>query len=314
MAPEQFAQAAVTHNVFGRITPEQKAQLVKSLRDAGHYEAMTGDGVNDVLSLKQANLGIAMESGSQATRSAADIVLLKDSFAALPQAFLEGQRIRNGIRDVLKLFLVRLSCIALLIFATAIVADSFPLMNKHSALVTLIGVGLPTTFIPLWAQPGTARSRQSLVRSMLHFYIPATITITFVALSVYLLYLVKALVDLPPDLELNQVDYGLPRTALVTILIFCELLLIPFLKPPKTVWIAAEPLSGGRYSIVALLSGLVYLAILFISPWREFFELSPLSVLDTGFLGLIALEWCLIVRWTWRTRFFDRFLGINLRS
>jgi len=314
MAAEQFAQAALTHNVFGRITPEQKAQLVKSLRDAGHYVAMTSDGVNDVLSLKQANLGIAMESGSQATRSAADIVLLKDSFAALPQAFLEGQRIRNGIRDVLKLFLVRLSCIALLIFATAIVADSFPLMNKHSALVTLIGVGLPTMFIPLWAQPGK-RSRQSLVRSMLHFYIPATITITFVALSVYLLYLVKGLVDLPPDLELNQVDHGLPRTALVTILIFCELLLIPFLKPPKTVWMAAEPLSGDwRYSIVALLSGLVYLAILFISPWREFFELSPLSVLDTGFLGLIALEWCLIVRWTWRTRFFDRFLGINLRS
>ncbi len=315
MDTAQFTQAALTHHVFGRITPDQKAQLVKSLRDAGHYVAMTGDGVNDVLSLKQANLGIAMESGSQATRSAADIVLLKDSFAALPQAFLEGQRIRNGIRDVLKLFLVRLSCVALLIFATAIVTDSFPLMNKHSALVTLIGVGLPAMFIPIWAQPGTARSQQSLVRSMLHFYIPATLTITFVALSVYLLYLVKAIVDLPPAFELNQVDYGLPRTALVTILIFCELLLIPFLKPPKTIWLGAEPLSGDwRYSIIALVTGIIYLAILFISPWREFFELSPLSAVDTGFLGLIALEWCLIVRWTWRTQFFDRFLGINLRS
>ena len=89
--------------VFGRITPQQKEHLVKSLRKQGNYVAMTGDGVNDVLSLKQANLGIAMESGSQATRNVADIVLLGDKFSALPFALTEGKRIINGMEDIVKL-------------------------------------------------------------------------------------------------------------------------------------------------------------------------------------------------------------------
>ena len=83
MDESQFMEAAERSTVFGRVTPEQKQRLVEALRGNGHYVAMTGDGVNDVLSLKQANLGIAMQSGSQATRDAADIVLLRDSFGAL---------------------------------------------------------------------------------------------------------------------------------------------------------------------------------------------------------------------------------------
>jgi cation-transporting ATPase E len=312
MDDAQFVQAARNYNVFGRITPQQKAQLVRSLRRSGSYVAMTGDGVNDVLSLKQANLGIAMESGSKATRSIADIVLLKDTFEALPHTFLEGQRIQNGIRDVVKLFMVRLSCVALLIFAIAIVSDSFPLLNKHSAIVTLIGVGIPTTFVPIWAQPGECQKR-SLVRSMLHFVIPSTITITLVSLTVYLFYLVSAALDLPPNVGLTELEFNIPRTALVTILVFCELLLLPFLKPPTTAWVGGEPLSGDwRYTWVALALLLVYLLILFIPPLRTFFELSQISLQDCLFLGLVALEWGLIVRLAWRTRFLDRFLGVDL--
>ncbi|XGV96008.1 MAG: HAD-IC family P-type ATPase [Leptolyngbya sp. BL-A-14] len=315
MDDAQFAQAAATATIFGRITPEQKAKLVKALRRRGNYVAMIGDGVNDVLSLKQANLGIAMESGSKATRSVADIVLLQNSFAALPQAFLEGQRIRNGIRDTLSLFLVRMTCITLLIFSTAMVTDSFPLLNKHAALVTLIGVGLPTIVLPLWATPGVkpGEGKRSVVRSRLHFTIPAMLTMTLVALLVYLLYVVAAILDLPPSFGFSQVDYTQPRTALVTILILCELLLIPFLKPPTRAWVAGEPFSGDwRYSFTALGLGVVYLVILALPPLRNFFELAVLSWLDCVFLSFVALEWCLILRALWRTRFFDRFLGTDL--
>ena len=315
MDDAQFAQAAVAATIFGRITPEQKAHLVQALRQQGNYVAMIGDGVNDVLSLKQANLGIAMESGSKATRSVADIVLLKDSFAALPQAFLEGQRIRNGIRDTLTLFLVRMTCITLLIFSTAMVTDSFPLLNKHAALVTLIGVGLPTIVLPLWATPGVrpGDSKRSVVRSRLHFTIPAMLTMTLVALLVYLLYVVAAILDLPPSFDFRQVDYSQPRTALVTILILCELFLLPFLKPPTHAWVAGEPFSGDwRYSLTALGLALVYLSILVLPPLRNFFELAFLSWLDCVFLSVVALEWCLILRSLWRTRFFDRFLGAAL--
>ncbi|MBE9014152.1 HAD-IC family P-type ATPase, partial [Pseudanabaenaceae cyanobacterium LEGE 13415] len=94
-----FIQTAEESTIFGRVTPEQKARLVKSLQSRNHYVAMMGDGVNDVPSLKQANVGVAMESGSQATRGAADIVLLQDTFSALPKIFLEGQRIQNGVAD-----------------------------------------------------------------------------------------------------------------------------------------------------------------------------------------------------------------------
>jgi len=312
MDAAQFAQAAHAYTIFGRITPDQKARLVRALRRSDRYVAMIGDGVNDILSLKQANLAIVMESGSKATRAVADIVLLNDSFGALPRAFLEGQRIRNGIQDVLKLFLIRTFCVTLLIFATAIVTNSFPLQNKQSAIVALIGVGFPTMCIPIWAKPGLV-PRRSMVRSMLHFVIPATLTLTSVALMIYLFYLVVAVLDLPPVSGVSQVDHAIPRSALVTILIMGELLLIPFLKPPTTTWVGGEPLSGDwRYSIVALILFFVYLFILAIPPLRDFFELQPLSKVSYLFIGLVALEWCLILRAIWRSRFFDRFLGVDL--
>jgi cation-transporting P-type ATPase E len=313
MDDSQFAQAATHHAVFGRITPEQKAQLVSTLRKSGRYVAMIGDGVNDVLSLKQANLAIAMESGSKATRGVADIVLLKDSFGALPRAFLEGQRIRNGIQDVLKLFLVRTLCVTLLIFATAIVTDNFPLQNKQSAIVALIGVGFPTMCIPIWAQPGIL-PRRTMLRSMLHFVIPATLTLTLVSLLVYLFYLVVAVLELPPGLDSSQINHAIPRSALVTILVMGELLLIPFLKPPAKAWVGGEPLSGDwRYTIVALALIGVYLLIVAIPPLRQFFELYPLGMINYLFIGLVGLEWCLIQRFVWRTRFLDRFLGVDLK-
>lgn len=309
----QFTQAALNCKIFGRITPEQKAKIVKTLRDRGKYVATIGDGVNDVLALKQANLGIAMESGSKATRSVADIVLLKDSFAALPDAFLEGQTIRNGIRDSLALFIIRVFCVTLLIFSTAIVTQSFPLTNKHSALIALFGVGLPSTFFPIWAKPDNTYRRQSLVRSLLHFTIPPTLTITLLALCVYLGYLVKLVLNMPENVNLWDLDYNLPRTAMVSSVIFCHLCLLPFLKPPTKLWTGGASLSGDwRYTIAAGLLLLLYLAALAIPFVRKFFELAPLSRQDIVFLLLLTGLWGLIQRILWRKRFFDRFLGTSL--
>ena len=137
MDESQFTEAAERSTVFGRVTPEQKQRLVEALRGNGHYVAMTGDGVNDVLSLKQANLGIAMQSGSQATRDAADIVLLRDSFGALPNAFREGQRIRRGLCRILELFLTRVFTVALIILAVLVVEAGFPFSPAQITLVDL---------------------------------------------------------------------------------------------------------------------------------------------------------------------------------
>ncbi|MBP0021616.1 MAG: HAD-IC family P-type ATPase [Cyanobacteria bacterium SBLK] len=340
MDDSEFARAAKEYKIFGRITPEQKAKLVESLRQDDRYVAAMGDGVNDVLALKKANLGIAMESGSKATRNAADIVLLKDSFASLPHTFLEGQRIRNGIQDVLKLFMVRVFVVTLIIFATGQVLGTFPMLNKHSAVVTIIAVGLPTGFIPIWAKTGQF-PQGSIVRSLLHFTLPATLSMTLTGLGVYLGYLVKSLWEATDSEVMTSLALGLsgssslslcnaivslqgallsdrllaiPRSALVTILVWCGLLLVPFLKPPTTAWVGGEPLSRDwRYTGVAIALIGLYCCLLAIPVTRHFFELSLLSWLDYCLLGLIALGWCLSLRYLWRQKLLDRFLGVKLK-
>lgn len=317
----QFIQAAAAKTIFGRVTPDQKAKLIHSLKDQGHYVAMIGDGVNDVLSLKEANLAIAMEGGSKATRSVADIVLLQNSWASLPHTFLEGQRIRNGIQDVLKLFMIRVFCVSLLIFATGFVGGTFPLLNKHSAVVTLISVGFPSFCIPLWAKPGIL-PRRSLVRSLLHFTLPATLTLTLVALGVYLTYLAipviqsfsgNQLLDSSVTININNDYLSAPRSALVTIMVLCGLLLVPFMKPPIKAWVGGEAFSGDwRYTFVALALLGVYIVILAVPPLRQFFELSLLSAHDYVVISWVALVWCLLLRYVWRAKLLDKFLGVDL--
>lgn len=319
MNETEFQLAAIENNVFGRITPDQKARLVQGLRRGGRYVAMIGDGVNDVLSLKQANLGIAMESGAKATRGVADIVLLQDSFGALPFTFLEGQKIYNGIVDVVKLFLIRSISMTMMIFASSIVVDHFPFVNKHTAIVSLVSVGFPAMVIPIWSKPGVSTkngSRRSLVRNILHFIVPASLTIACVGIFVYLLYLFDYQDSLPSNLPLNQLDqldYAIPRSALATVLVFCQLSLIPFLKPPARFWVGGESLQGDwRYTFVAMGLLLLYGLILLIPATRDFFNLALLQPKDYLFLGLVAIEWGLIQRLLWRTRCFDRFLGVSL--
>ncbi len=184
MNEPDFNQVAEKVSIFGRIMPEQKERLVNALRARGHYVAMIGDGVNDVLSLKRANLGIAMQSGSAATRAVADLVLLNDSFGALPPAFMEGQRIINGMRDILRLFLTRAIYFALLIIATAVIGIGFPYVPKHATLVTLFTVGIPTFALAAWAKPGNV-PKEGLVRAVMHFVFPAAISTFLFGLILY---------------------------------------------------------------------------------------------------------------------------------
>ncbi|MDX1977048.1 MAG: HAD-IC family P-type ATPase [Pseudanabaenaceae cyanobacterium bins.68] len=308
--PIQFEQVVLETNIFGRITPEQKSRIIQTLRQSGKYVAMIGDGVNDVLSLKQANLGIAMESGSKATRNAADIVLLEDSFASLPQAFLEGQKIRNGIQDVIKLFMVRVLCFTLLIFATSLVGNTFPFLNKHSAAITLISVGLPSTFLPIFAKSGVLPHR-SMIRSLLHFDLSAILTLSLVALGVYLKYLIPVI---DRNIILSDQDLLVPRSAIASILIFCNLLLVPFLKPPTRAWVAAEPLSGDwRYTIMAFSLIGFYMVAVLIPPLRNFFDIAFLGWQDYGILAVVAITWAVTLRTLWRSRFLDKFLGVSLK-
>ncbi|MFM7426931.1 MAG: HAD-IC family P-type ATPase [Elainella sp.] len=327
MDEAQFTQTAEESTIFGRIMPEQKARLVKSLQNRQHYVAMMGDGVNDVLSLKQANVGIAMESGSQATRGVADIVLLNDTFGALPKIFLEGQRIRNGVTDISKLFMVRIFSFILAIIAVGMIALSFPFGIKTSTIVTFLTVGLPPFFVTLWAKPGIRSYREG--NPLLHFVLPATLTLSLASILVYLYFLGEHITPvmewLSGQITLQQLDERITaadllraqwvaETALITMQVLGGLLLIVFLKPPTPACVGGEPLNRDwRYGLLAGLVLLLYLVILAVPALRDFFELYPLSLTDYLGIGLVALVWALVVRFVWRNGLLDRFLGVQIR-
>lgn len=295
----QLERVAAETSVFGRIAPQQKQDLVRLLRRKGNYVAMIGDGVNDVLSLKQAHVGIAMQSGSQAARSVADIVLLGDSFAALPIAFREGQRIVRGMEDVIRLLLTRTLYVMLLVIATQLVGVAFPVTPKHNSILALLTVGIPTVAIAAWARPGAPP--RSVIRSTGHFVLPAACTISLIALAVYLSYL-----GMTGDLEIA-------RTALTTATVLCGLLLIPFVEPPTMAWVGGDILSRDwRPSLLALGMLGLYGVIVAVPLLRHFFELASLRALDYLLIGSVAGVWALLMRFIWRARLFERLLDLQL--
>ena len=192
MEEAQLLQVVEETTIFGRISPQQKERLVQALRRRQHYVAMIGDGVNDLLSLKQADLGIAMESGSQATRGVADIVLLKDSFAAVPAAFAEGQRIRNGMESAMKLFLTRVTYLALLLLTIPVLV-AFPFAPKQKALVTFETIGVIAVALAAWARPGPPSGKMDRVTCWCISFSRAAIPLSLVAFGVYLVAFFQAI-------------------------------------------------------------------------------------------------------------------------
>ena len=316
MDAAQLAQVAEEATIFGRITPQQKEQLVQALHSRKHYVAMIGDGVNDVLSLKQADLGIAMQSGSQAARSVADLVLLKDSFATLPQVFHEGQRIRNGMQNIIKLFLTRVLYVTVLLVATTIL-DGFPFVPKQNAILTLVTEGIPTLALAAWARAGSSLQRSS-ARSFLHFVVPAGITLSVAGLGVYLTELILASQELQAahpgmgDPAILRGSLPVAQSALTTFAVVGGLVLIPFVVPPTRAWVGGNSLSGDwRPTLLALGLLLVYAVMLAIPPLGRFFELTPLDLGDYLLIAGVAVGWGLTLRWIWRHRLLERFLQVD---
>jgi cation-transporting ATPase E len=313
----QLEVAAVEHGVFGRITPEQKEALVEALHAQGRYVAMTGDGVNDVLSLKKANLGIAMQSGSQATRGVADIVLTNDSFAVLPHAIAEGRRIIAGMQNVLKLFLSRTFFVALVIIAIGILG-AFPFSPRQSALLSFLTAGIPAVALAAWARPARAEHGSTLGR-LASFSVPAGIAVALVGMLLFTLYCVPvfdlAAKDGVTIKEINTaIKDTLPRaqTVLTYFLTVCGLLLVVFIEPPNRFWAVGGEASGDRrptWMTLALLVALLVIA--FVPALAGIFDLHPISVLDLLAVLAAAAVWVFLVRFAWKRRLLERFLGAD---
>jgi cation-transporting P-type ATPase E len=181
LTDDQMAARIGSVSVFGRVRPGQKLAAVRALRQDGHVVAMVGDGVNDVQALKEADLGIAMGSGSEASRSVARVVLLDGTFAAVPQILGEGRRVIANIERVARLFVTKTAYAVLIAIAIGVAGASYPFFPRHLTILSTLTIGVPGFLLAL--APGAPRARPGFVRRVLDFAIPAGIAVAVAVLA-----------------------------------------------------------------------------------------------------------------------------------
>jgi magnesium-transporting ATPase (P-type) len=270
--PDDEAQLAAVMeeaSVFGRVTPQQKRAMVRALRSRGHVVAMTGDGVNDALALKDADIGVAMGSGSDATRAVAQLVLLDSEFDALPPVVAEGRRVLGNIERTSSLYLTKTVYAMLLALAVGVAGFVFPFLPRHLTLIGSLTIGIPSFFLAL--APNTERFRPGFVRRVMRFAAPAGF---LAATATFLAYYVAGT---EPGITLLE-----EQTTAVIVLTFVGFAVLT---------IVASPLTPLRLGLIWAMVALFVLALVW-PVSQEFFALDPppLVVWLAG-LGIAGLTW-----------------------
>jgi magnesium-transporting ATPase (P-type) len=270
--PEQLAVAAQQNTIFCRIAPEQKKALVEALRASGRYTAMIGDGVNDVPALKQARLAVAMGSGAQVTKGIADVVLLKDEFARLPEAVAEGRRIARNIHRLGRLYLTKSVYAAALILLVAVPGFAFPFLPRHLTLAAFLTIGVPSFVLALAPSDGPLY-RGRLLRALAAFAVPAGVATALG--SILCFFLVDTVFG-------GTLEEG--RTAATTTLIVLGLAFVLLLERGP----GREHIAIQSY-MLAMVAGLgaLFALILAAAPVRDFFEMTLLTA-SQWFLALLC--------------------------
>ena len=191
LTSEAFVDAIENHDVFGRVTPEQKRAMVGALQARDHCVAMTGDGVNDALALKDADLGIAMGNGTQATKAVAQIVLVDSKFSVLPGVLSEGRRIIANMERVSSLFLAKTTYAAVLVIVTALVGWRYPFLPRQFSYIDSLTIGIPAFFLALWPNP--RRYVPGFLKRTLSLAMPTGVILAAAALTAF------GIVDGPPQ-------------------------------------------------------------------------------------------------------------------
>ena len=276
---EALAEVAAENTIFCRIRPEQKRQLVSALAASGAYTAMIGDGVNDVPALKSARMAVAMGSGSQVTKSVADVVLLSDQFSRLPEAIAEGRRIARNIHRLGRLYLTKSVYAAALILLVSVPGFAFPFLPRHLTLAAFLTIGIPSFVLALAPSDGPLY-RGRLLRALGAFALPAGLATALA--SILSFFLVDVVFG-------GGLEEG--RTAATTTLIILGLCFVLLLERGP----GREHIAIQSY-MLAMVAGLgaLFAGILAVPQLREFFEMSMLGApqwfiaMLTAALGLVA--------------------------
>jgi cation-transporting ATPase E len=245
-----LAEAIEANTVFGRVTPHQKQAMVLALQADGRTVAMTGDGVNDVLALKDADLGIAMGSGSSATKAVADLVLMDSSFSALPSIVDEGRKVINNVERVSNLFVTKAVYAVLLAVVIGLVRVPFPLLPRQLTLIGTFSIGVPGFFLAL--SPEKDLIRPGFLSRVLKYSIPAGLAAGAATLVVY-----------EVARRSGSVSLDEARTASAVTLLGVGLIVLA---------VTSRPLEPWKLALVAGMA-LSYATIFAIEPLADFFEL-----------------------------------------
>ncbi|MFJ8075529.1 HAD-IC family P-type ATPase [Streptomyces sp. NPDC096176] len=271
------------NTVFGRVSPQQKRDMVGALQSRGHTVAMTGDGVNDVLALKDADIGVAMGAGSEATKAVAQIVLLNNSFATLPSVVAEGRRVIGNITRVATLFLTKTVYSVLLAILVVCSQVEYPFLPRHLTLLSTLTIGVPAFFLAL--APNTERAEPHFVRRVMRYAVPAGLIAAVGTFAAYLL--ARTYYRGPGALDAET------SVATLTLFLIAMWVLV----------IIARPYTWWRVGLVATM-GLGFLLVMVV-PWlQDFFALKlvgsvlPWAAVAIAATGAVLLElaWRVVAR------------------
>jgi cation-transporting ATPase E len=250
--PDELADVMETTGVFGRVGPQQKQAMVRALQARGHTVAMTGDGVNDVLALKEADLGVAMGTGAPVSRAVAPVVLLDSDFGSLPPVLGEGRRVIANVERVANLFLTKTVYATLLALVVGVARVPFPFLPRHLTIVSSLTIGIPAFFLAL--APNAQRARPGFVERVLRFAVPAGTVAAACTIAAYGLARSES--------GVSQTE---ARTTATITLFLVALWVLAILARPTNPWRAGLVLSmGAAFAVIMSVPGL-----------RDFFALNP---------------------------------------
>ncbi|MFK0187695.1 HAD-IC family P-type ATPase [Streptomyces rubiginosohelvolus] len=277
--PDEMATAMEQNAVFGRVTPQQKRDMVAALQSRGHTVAMTGDGVNDVLALKDADIGVSMGSGSEATRAVAQIVLLNNSFATLPSVVAEGRRVIGNITRVATLFLTKTVYSVLLAILVVCTQVEYPFLPRHLTLLATLTIGVPAFFLAL--APNKERAQPHFVRRVMRYAIPSGVIAAAATFTTYLVARHHYSGEGALDAETSAATLTL------------------FLVAMWVLAIIARPYTWWRIGLVATM-GLGFLIVLVV-PWlQDFFALKLVGTTMPWTAVAIAVAAAALLEFVWR--------------
>ncbi|WP_089101884.1 cation-translocating P-type ATPase [Streptomyces hyaluromycini] len=283
--PAEMAEALDSGTVFGRVTPQQKREMVGALQSRGHTVAMTGDGVNDVLALKDADIGVSMGSGSEATRAVAQIVLLNNSFATLPSVVAEGRRVIGNITRVATLFLVKTVYSVLLAVLVVCWQVEYPFLPRHLTLLSTLTIGIPAFFLAL--APNKERARPHFVRRVMRYSIPGGVV---AGVATFVTYLVAR------HYYTGTGSLDAETSAATLTLFLISMWVLAIIARPYTWW---------RVALVAAM-GVAFVFVLAVPALQSFFALKlvgvvmPWTAVGIAVVGSAVLE----LLWKWVERRF----------